>query len=410
LIVVSVLAGGAMFMSGFLVGQRAAAQPGTPIAEEDNFQPFWDTWSKVTTRYAGGTVDRQALIRGAIKGMVDALDDPYSAYLTPDEYRQSVQDLSGQFEGIGAEIGTRSGAGQPIDCTTLGPDCRLVIVSPIDGSPAQKAGLKAGDVVAAVDGTNLDGLTVDAARDKIRGKKGTEVVLTIVRGTAPSTDIKVVRDVFVSKEVIDKDLAGGTVGYLKVTGFSDHASDAFQTALQADLKAGMTRIVLDLRGNPGGYVTAARAIASQFIKDGPLFYEEDASGKQEGTDATGNGIATSDAIKLVVLLDKGSASASEIVAGALQDRGRATIVGETSYGKGTVQQWIELQDGAALKLTVAKWLTPDKHWIHHVGIIPDVPVATPSGGAANADPALDKAVQILTGATASARPPVARAA
>jgi carboxyl-terminal processing protease len=410
LVVVSVLAGGALFVSGYLVGQRNAGQPGTPVAAEQAFQPFWDSYDTIMKRFALGGETQQSLIDGAIKGMVDSLGDPYSAYLTPEQYSQGLQDLSGQFEGIGAEIGTKNAKGETSDCTTLGPDCFLVVVTPIEGSPSEKAGIKAGDTIVAVDGTSLDGLTVDGARNKIRGKKGTEVVLSVVRDKAAPVDIKVVRDVIVSKEVIDKDLAGGTVGYLKVTGFSDHASDAFQTALQADLKAGMTRIVLDLRGNPGGYVTAARAIASQFIKDGPLFYEEDASGKQEGTDATGNGIATSDAIKLVVLLDKGSASASEIVAGALQDRGRATIVGETSYGKGTVQQWIELQDGAALKLTVAKWLTPDKHWIHHVGIIPDVPVATPSGGAANADPALDKAVQILTGATASARPPVARAA
>jgi len=401
MVAVAVLAGGALFISGFLVGQRSIEQPGTPASAQQSFQPFWDTYDTIVQRFAGGTVDQQAMIRGAIKGMVDSLGDPYSAYLTPDEYRQGLQDLSGQFEGIGAEIGTLDASGKTSSCTTLGPDCRLVVVSPLDGSPSQKAGIKAGDVIVAVDGTSLDGLTVDGARDKIRGKKGTEVTLSIKRGTASAIDIKVVRDVIVSQEVVTKDLAGGQVGYIAVTGFSDNSASKFHDALQADLKAGKTKFILDLRGNPGGYVTAAKSIASEFIKDGPIFWEEDSTGKQDETDASGHGIATSDSIKLVVLVDKGSASASEIVAGALQDRKRATIVGETSFGKGTVQQWIQLQDGSALKLTIAKWLTPNKRWIHHVGIIPDVPVAAPANPTPNVDPALDKAVQILTTGTGS---------
>ncbi len=395
-IVVSVLAGGALFVSGFLVGQRSVEQPGTPVASEQAFQPFWDSYDTILKRFALGGEDQKSLIDGAIKGMVDLLGDPYSAYLTPEQYSQGLQDLSGSFEGIGAEIGTQNAKGETSDCTTLGPDCRLVVITPIEGSPSEKAGIKAGDTILAVDGTSLDGLTVDGARNKIRGKKGTEVVLSIVRAKAAPIDITVVRDVIVSKEVISKDLAGGTVGYIAVTGFSDNSQTKFHDALQADLKAGKKRIILDLRGDPGGYVTAARAIASEFIKDGPIFWEQDADGTQTPTDATGQGIATDESIKLVVLVDKGSASASEIVAGALQDRKRATIVGETSFGKGTVQQWIQLQNGSALKLTIAKWLTPDKHWIHHVGIIPDVPVTTPADAGPDNDPALDKAVELLT--------------
>ena len=403
MVVVAILAGGALFVSGFLVGQRAAEQPGTPVANADGFQPFWDSYNTILNRFALGGADQKSLVNGAIRGMVESLDDPYSAFLTPDQYQQGLQDLSGQFEGIGAEIGTRNAKGDSSDCTTLGSDCVLTVVSPIDGSPAQKAGIKAGDAIVAVDGTSLDGLTVDAARDKIRGKKGTEVVLSIVRGKAAPIDIKVVRDIVIQKEVVAKSLANDQVGYIDVSGFSDNSSAAFKTALQADLKAGQKKIILDLRGNPGGYVNAAREIASQFIADGPIFWEQDADGNQTETNATGNGIATDPSIQVVVLVDKGSASASEIVAGAMQDRKRATIVGETSFGKGTVQQWIQLQDGSALKLTIAKWLTPDKHWIHHIGIVPDVPVATPTNPGPNNDPALDKAVQILTnGASASA--------
>ena len=396
MVVVAVLAGGALFVSGFLVGQRSADQPGTPVAAEQAFQPFWDSYDTIVKRFALGGETQQSLVNGAIKGMVDSLGDPYSAYLTPDQYSQGLQDLSGQFEGIGAEIGTHDAKGGNSDCTTLGPDCMLVVVSPIEGSPSERAGIKAGDTIVAVDGTSLDGLTVDGARNKIRGKKGTEVVLSIVRDKAAAVDFKVVRDVIVSKEVIARDLAGGKVGYIAVTGFSDNSQTKFHDALQADLKTGKKLIVLDLRGDPGGYVTAARSIASEFIKDGTIFWEEDADGTQTPTDSTGQGIATDPSIKLVVLVDKGSASASEIVAGALQDTKRATIVGETSFGKGTVQQWIQLQNNSALKLTIAKWLTPNKHWIHHVGIVPDVPVATPADASPTNDPALNKAVELLT--------------
>ncbi len=268
MVVVSILAGGALFVSGFLVGQRSADQPGTPVSAEAGFQPFWDSYNTILKRFALGGADQQSLVNGAIKGMVDSLGDPYSAFLTPDQYRAGLQDLSGQFEGIGAEIGTTTAKGATSDCSTLGADCVLTVVSPIEGSPAEKAGILAGDQIVAIDGTKLDGLTVDAARDKVRGKKGTEVTLSIVRAGAAPKDISVVRDVIVSKEVITKSLADGKVGYIAVTGFSDNSAAKFHDALQADLKAGQKSFILDLRGNPGGYVNAARLIASEFIANG----------------------------------------------------------------------------------------------------------------------------------------------
>lgn len=392
---VAILAGGALFMSGFLVGQRFTDQPGTPADRADLFQPFWDTYQTIHSQYAGGDIDDQGLVRGAIRGMVEALGDPYSGYLTPEEYQTGLQDLSGQFEGIGAEIGTKSAAGQTSDCATLGPECNLIIVSPIEGSPAEKAGLRAGDVVLAVDGAGLDGLTVDGARDLVRGRKGTEVVLTIRRGEDDAFDVAIVRDVIAQREVIQEDLADGTIGYIRVTGFSDNAAQQYHDALQADITAGRTKLILDLRGNPGGYVTAARRIASEFIDSGPIFWEQTADGTQEVTDASPGGIATNADIQLIVLVDRGSASASEIVAGALQDRKRATTVGETTFGKGTVQQWIELPNTGALKLTIARWLTPDKRWIHQVGIVPETVVTLPDELGPDEDPALDKAVEIL---------------
>lgn len=401
--VVAVLAGSALFMSGVLVGQRIDAQPGTPTSRADAFQPFWDTYEAIEDRYAGGEVDQQAIIRGAIRGMVEALEDPYSAYLTPEEYQSGLQDLSGQFEGIGAEIGTRTAEGTSGDCSTIGPDCTLIVVSPLEGSPAQEAGLLAGDAILRVDGAGLDGLTVDGARDKVRGKKGSTVVLTIRRGTDEPFDVSIVRDVIVQREVIERDLADGSIGYIRVTGFSDNSARQFHEALKTDVDAGRKKIILDLRGNPGGYVTAARQIASEFIGAGPLFWEEDAQGKQVETDASSGGVATADDVQLVVLVDRGSASASEIVAGAIQDRQRGKLVGETTFGKGTVQQWIELQDNGALKLTIAKWLTPDKRWIHHVGVVPDVVVATPEQPDPEKDPALDKAVETLSATGAVGR-------
>lgn len=410
LLLVVILAGSALFMSGYSLGMRNAEQPGTPTALEREFQPFWDAYRAVTERYVGDPIDRKALIEGAIKGMIEAVGDPYSSYLTSEEYRDSLKGISGQFEGIGAEIGTRAGDGSPADCATLGPDCRLVIIAPIDGSPALAAGVRAGDLVIAVDGSTLDGLTLDAARDRIRGEKGTTVVLTVIRDGGTPFDIPIVRDVIVQREVITEELADGTIGYVRLTGFSDGGATQFVDAVKAHVDAGRTKLIVDLRGNPGGFVTAARTVASTFVGSGPVFWEEDSKGTQTPTPAEEGGVATDPSIEIIVLIDRGSASASEIVAGALQDTGRARLVGETSFGKGTVQQWTALEnDNGGFRLTVAKWLTPEKRWIHHVGLTPDVVVEFTPETPVDTDPALDRAVELLSG-SAAARPALLRAA
>jgi len=394
----AVLGGGALFMSGFVLGQREVSQPGGPATEEEAFQPFWDAYHAIRDRFALGPVDRKDIIEGAIRGMVEAIGDPYSTYLSSEDFRQTLQDINGEFEGIGAEIGTVNDAGETVDCTEFGPDCRLVIVAPLEGSPAEKAGLKPGDVIDEVDGSGLDGLSPDEARDKIRGPKGTDVVLRIEREGVAPFEVTLTRDVIHQREVITEAYADGAVGYIRLTGFSDNGAKKFHEAVQAALDKGQTKLIVDLRGNPGGFVTAARAVASEFIKDGPVFWEEDAKGTQTPTESLGDGIATDPEIEVVVLINKGSASASEIVAAALQDTGRATLIGETSYGKGTVQQWIELDnDTGGVKLTIAKWLTPDKRWIHTVGIVPDVVVEVPADTPADEDPVLDKAIEFLTG-------------
>ena len=399
--VVALLAGGALFMSGYTMGRQVALEPGTPVSDDAAFRPFWDTYHTINDRYAGGEVDHDAIVQGAIRGMIEALGDPYSSYLTSKEYRDTLQGISGQFEGIGVEIATQAADGTQ-GCATLGIGCRLVVVTPIAGSPASRVDLRSGDVILAAGGVPFDGLTVDGARDLIRGPRGSVVTLQIQRGDQEPYALDVTRDIVLQEEVVSRDYEAGTVGYVRLNGFSDRGATELAGALRAHLDAHRTKLILDLRGNPGGYVTAARAVASQFIASGPIFWEEDAAGEQVATEAQPGGVATSDAIEVVCLIDGGSASASEIVAGALQDTGRATLVGQTSFGKGTVQQWQELTgEGGAFRLTIARWLTPGKRWIHDVGLEPQVPVEIPRAVAPGSDPTLERALEVLGGAAVS---------
>ncbi|MCY7417351.1 MAG: S41 family peptidase, partial [Chloroflexi bacterium] len=269
-------------------------------------------------------------------------------------------------------------------------------IAPGAGAPGEMAGLRAGDLLLAADGISLDGLTVDGARDRIRGPKGSVVTLSVQRGVDAPFALEITRDVIEQEEVETRDLAAGTVGYVRLNGFSDRGADDLQAALKAHVDAGRTKLILDLRGNPGGYVTAAREVASQFVASGVVFWEQEADGQQTPTDVVPGGAATDPSIRVVCLVDGGSASASEIVAGALQDTGRATLVGQTTFGKGTVQQWQELTgEGGAFRLTIARWLTPDKRWIHDVGLVPDVEVTIPSDVAQGDDPILDRALEVL---------------
>lgn len=394
LFVVAVLAGSALFVGGFALGSQRAATAGTPVELQETFTPFWEAYDAIISQYVG-EVDRKRLVEGAIKGMFDAIGDPYSGYMTSEEYKQSLQGISGQFEGIGAEIGTEADDGSA--CDPIGPTCRVVIVAPLDGSPAEKAGLRAGDVVLAIDGATVEGLRLDDTVKKVRGKKGTSVTLTVRReGVAEPFDISITRDVITVKDVSARLLAGDTVGYLRVASFSSNVGADFKAALQKQLDAGIRSFVLDLRGDPGGFVDAARTVASQFIGSGPIFWQEYAGGRQVENEAESGGLATDRSIRVVVLIDRGSASASEIVTGALQDHARATVVGETSFGKGTVQEWQLLSnDTGGYRLTIAKWLTPDKRWIHGSGIVPDVPVTVDPNAPTGTDATLEKALDLL---------------
>ena len=396
ILVVGLLADAALFLSGFSLGRQAATTPGTPVSEEQAFAPFWDAYRAITEQYAGGDVDRKTVIEGAIRGMIEALGDPYSSYLSSDEYRRSLQGISGQFEGVGAEMGSRPADGSEGDCTPMSDTCNLMIIKPIEDSPAQKAGILAGDIVTAIDGVTVDGLTVQEAVAKVRGPKGVAVVLTIRRGSAPLQDISIVRDVIVEKEVVLRSLAGGTVGYVRLTGFSENGAADVATAVKDDIAAGQRKFILDLRGNPGGFVTAARTVASLFIAEGPIFWQEDARGMQIATNAEPGGAAVDRDVRVVVLIDRGCASAAEIVAGALQDSGRALLIGDNSFGKGTVQEWQPLPDDTGgFRLTVAKWLTPNKRWIHETGLTPDIRVEPGQPDVDGQDATIAKALEVL---------------
>lgn len=393
LVIIAVLSGAAMFASGFTLGLQQALAPGTPSDERELFDPFWEAYRKITTEYVG-QVEPKELVEGAIKGMFGAVDDPYSSYMTDQEYQDSLGGISGEFEGIGAQMTTETPTGDP--CDELGDGCVLRVVDVIRDSPAEKAGLLADDQLVAVDGEAVAGMTLEEVVAKVKGPRGTEVTLGLLRG-GEALDLTIVRDVVRSVDVTSEVVGDGQVGYLDVRGFSASAAEDFTEQLKGFIDQGITRFVVDLRDDPGGFVDAARSIASEFVKSGPIYWEEYADGRQVPTDATGGGIATDERFEVAVLINGGSASASEILAGALQDTGRAVLVGERSFGKGTIQQWHLLSNqSGGFRLSVAKWLTPDKRWIHGTGLEPDVAVGAGATGT-DLDPQLERAIETLIG-------------
>lgn len=392
LFLVAVLGGAGLFVSGFTLGRLDSATPGTSESRQELFRPFWDAYNDVTRNYVG-ELDERRLVEGAIKGIFDALGDPYSSYMTEEEYRQSLSGLSGEFEGIGAELTTRDPEGEA--CATISPTCRLVVVRVIRNSPAMRAGVQSDDVITAVDGKPTLEQSLDLVIPQIRGPKGSTVRLTLERAGQP-LELSIVRDVIQSEDVRSEVLGGGRVGYLKVLGFrSGTAADLREQLRVLVEEEKVDALILDLRDDPGGYVDAARRIASEFIAEGPLYWEQAAGRDPVPANPEKGGVATDPSLRMVVLVNGGTASASEIVAGALQGNDRALLVGETTFGKGTIQEWKPLPGAGGYRLSVRKWLTPRQEWIHGEGLTPDVPVSAPAESEPDVDPVRERAVELL---------------
>ena len=358
-------------------------QSATPGEFQNLFAPFWEAWNLVHENYVDQPVDDVALMRGAINGMMQALGDQHSTYMDPKDFEQANASLEGEYEGIGAYV----------DTTTE----YLTITSPIPGSPAERVGLQPGDQVVAIDGEDMTGIIAEVARTKVLGPAGTTVHLTILReGETDLLEFDVTREKIsiasASGKMLENDIA-----YIQVTTFGAKTTPELLDALTDLMAQNPKGIILDLRNNGGGYLQTSVEVTSQFAGEGVVLYEQYGDGTRTTYDIIPGGMATDTSIPMVVLINEGSASASEIVAGALQDLGRAKLVGVTSYGKGSVQNWIPLSgNNGAVRITIAKWLTPNENTIHEIGLTPDFVVErTEEDYKAKLDPQLDRAVEVL---------------
>ena len=399
-ILVLALAGG-MFAGGFAAGYitkgvtashtvpagamppQPTVGPGTPTPTEmpqDMWAPFWQAWDLLHEYYVR-PLDDAKLVEGAIRGMYEATGDKHTSYMDPDEYRQANISLEGEYEGIGAWVDTSGDY--------------LTIVTPMKGSPAEKAGLKPGDKVIAVDGEDVSGVNPELVVRKVLGPAGSKVTLTIKRDDQDPFDVTITRAKITIPSVEGKMLDDG-IAYVQLHTFGDKTTEELRAILKDLLAQHPKGLILDLRNNGGGYLSTAVDVGSEFLpKDRVILYEEYKDGSRKAYKSEGGGLATD--IPMVILVNEGTASASEIVSGAMQDYGRALLVGVTTYGKGSVQNWIPLDNNqGAVRITVALWLTPEGRQISGKGLTPDVVVEmSKEDYDAGKDPQLDKAVELI---------------
>lgn len=325
---------------------------------EIDFEQFWEVWDKIKEKYVKTDIKDSDLFYGAVQGLVYALGDPYSLYFPPKAADEFAKDLSGELEGIGAEIGVKNQ--------------QLTVISPLPNTPAQKAGLRPGDKILQIDAEPTTGMDVNTAVSKIRGKADTVVTLIVSReGWTEPKEIKITR-AKINIPSVTFEMKNNEVGYFRVLQFNEDTQREFSLGIREFLNKKGTKIILDLRNNPGGYLDQAIKMASEWIEKGVIVSEKGSDGVSKNNDALGN--ARLSDIKTIVLINGGSASASEIVAGALHDTNKATLVGEKTFGKGSVQDFEMFPDGSALKLTVAEWFTPNGRNINKEGIAPDIEV------------------------------------
>lgn len=349
------------------------------ITEEVDFSLYWDVWSRIKRDYVRQPVDETDLFYGSVSGLVRGTGDPYSAFFDPEQTGDLKESLNGTFGGVGIELGSKEG--------------QVVVIAPLPNTPAERAGIQAGDVILGVDDVYVDDKTVEEVVFLIRGDTGTQVKLLLQRNREEPFELTLERDIIepeiVSVEYEERD--GKTAAVISISQFTPDSGKEFTAIMNQVILKAPKLIILDLRNNPGGFVNSAVEIASEWIADGPILYEQNQLGEQIPTNSLGSGRLRG--LSTVVLINQGSASASEIVAGALQDAGLATLIGETSFGKGSVQDVHYFADGSSLKMTISLWLTPEKRVIDQVGITPDEIVPfTPEDFEAGVDPQLDAAL------------------
>lgn len=351
--------------------------------ESVDFKLFWDTWDLVSREYVDkSAIDNKKMYYGAIQGMVAALGDPYTVFLPPEQQKSAKEELGGSFEGVGIQIG-------------FNKEKRLVVMAPLQGTPAEKVGLKAGDMIIKINDKDTTGVTLPEAVSLIRGPKGSNVSLEIYReGEDKARKFDVGRETIVVKSVefsTKNTLRGQSVAYIKLSRFGERTFSEWGEAVSNALSSAPAGVVLDVRNNPGGFLDGAVFVASEFIEKGDVVLQENAQGQRKGFKV--NRIGKLLKPQLIVLVNKGSASASEIVAGAMQDYKRAKLVGEQTFGKGTIQESQDLPDSTGIHITTAKWLTPNGNWVHNTGLKPDIVVE--AGDDPSKDPQLDKAIELF---------------
>lgn len=353
------------------------------------FAPYWKVWSILNEKYADATTtDTQKRIWGSIQGMAASLNDPYTVFFPPEESKSFKSDIAGAFEGVGMEIGIKDGI--------------LTVVTPIKASPADKADVRTGDKIIKIDGTLTNDMTVEKAVKMIRGDHGTVVKITFFReGSTEPLEKSITRDV-INIPTLETEIKS-EVFIIRLFSFTAQSPELFRNALREFILSGKNKLIIDLRGNPGGYLDAAWDMASWFLPAGQVIVTEDFGGKNDNTVYRSKGYDVlnktfgSGNYKIATLINGGSASAAEILAGALQEQGVSKLVGTKSFGKGVVQELVEITPETSLKVTVARWMTPKGHNLSHDGLEPDVEVKlTPKDVESKNDLQLNKAIEILS--------------
>lgn len=393
-----------VFVLGWQSGHRdyaiqwAGYKPDITVVNQDppnknisiDFKLFWQTWDMVSQKYIDKkAIDPQKLYYGAIQGMVAALGDPYTVFLSPQAQKTAKEQLGGSFEGVGIQLGYNK-------------EKRLVVIAPLKNTPADKAGVRAGDLILEIDGKEAGIFSLPEAVGLIRGPKGSSVALLLLseNETKPK-EIKITRDTIVVKSVeyeAETTPSGKKVALIRLSSFGEKTNQEWDEAVREALAGGAEGVVVDVRNNPGGFLDSAVYISSEFLSGGRVVLQENSQGnrQEQGTIREGKMLR----LPLVMLINKGSASASEILAGAIQDRERGKLVGEQSFGKGTIQNAEDLPQGTGIHITTSKWLTPNGRWIHNTGLTPDVKVeidqeAAKESPADKKDSQLDKALELL---------------